>query len=118
MIVNFFKCFVLIVVGLSPMILAGIYPFIQVRRNGRVINAFFACWGLNILFAFVLVLSTSLMDQRFGAKLGNHISSSILYAFSLALEMASFGWIYAGITVILALSSKRVAQSKRNKPGS
>jgi hypothetical protein len=99
------------------MIVAAIYPFIRVRRNGRIWSSFFICWGLNVVSAFLFIFCIPLMVYPFDEPLAHKISTSLPDG-PAVIEMAFFGWFYAGITVLLALFLKRVGIgiSRHQKP--
>jgi glucan phosphoethanolaminetransferase (alkaline phosphatase superfamily) len=110
------KALAQIAVAFMPLILAGVFPFVQVLRGRRVWVAFAHCWVLLVAWMAVFSFFGPVLADQIGKDFGREVATNWMPEGPGVVAMAFFGWIYAGITVLLALIVKRVIQwSKQRK---
>ncbi len=90
-----------IIFAYAPAIIAGIIPFRRIVRGGSVKWAFFLCWGLLIVTFALWSLGIPLICAAFSRNLAREVWSWVPEG-PAVFALVIFGWVYAGITVVLA----------------
>jgi hypothetical protein len=91
-----------IVVGILPMIVGGIFPFVQIVRGHSTRRTFFLGWAAIVAsflaFTFIIPLVLFQFDHALGRRFITWFPEP-----PIVVGMIFFGWFYSGVFVGLGL---------------
>ena len=102
-----------ILVAFAPVILAAIFPFLRVLSGKSVWWAFALCWVSLIAWEFAFALIIPLAINAIDRDLGREIFLDWAPEGPCVVAMTFFGWLYAAITVFLAMLVRWIRQLLR-----
>jgi hypothetical protein len=103
------KAIAQIMVAFAPCVLASAVPFVEVFRcRGKgFLRPFLLCWALFVFWIFFFSLGLPVLASLLNRDLGRTVSDWVPEG-PAVVAAAFMGWLYAALTVVLAVLARLV----------